>query len=360
MRSIIQRIATGPELSKDISREEARQGMEAVLREQLDPVQSAIFLIALRMKRESDQETQGVLDAIRDATLRRQAPVDELLDIFDPYDGFNRSLLVSPFLPALLAACGIPTICHGVAAMGPKFGATHALVLKAAGVKIDLDLEALAARLGEPEVGWGYIDQSVFCPSLHALTGLRTLMVKRPVITTVEGLARPMVGTKKTHLMTGYVHQAYPRIYAMLARHVSYSSALLVRGVEGGVIPSLKQTAKIWSHQGDEPETPMDVHPHDLGIVQASRAVPLPEGLSGYRRKKDQFGATIDAMAMAEAAADTGLAALAGEPGPARDSLVYGAALCLWHLKLVGSLASGAERARTAIDSGKAAAHFGR
>src|SRR5208283_1939430 len=56
MRSIIKRIATGPELSKDISREEARQGMRFVLEGEVDPVQAGIFLIALRMKRETDEE----------------------------------------------------------------------------------------------------------------------------------------------------------------------------------------------------------------------------------------------------------------------------------------------------------------
>jgi anthranilate phosphoribosyltransferase len=49
MRSIIQRIATGPDMSKDISLEEARAGMKAILEDDIDPVQSAIFLIALRM-----------------------------------------------------------------------------------------------------------------------------------------------------------------------------------------------------------------------------------------------------------------------------------------------------------------------
>ncbi|MGH8621099.1 MAG: hypothetical protein ACRET3_03080, partial [Burkholderiales bacterium] len=53
MRSIIQRIATGPELSKDITREEARAGMQLVLEGRVDPVQAGIFLIALRMKRET-------------------------------------------------------------------------------------------------------------------------------------------------------------------------------------------------------------------------------------------------------------------------------------------------------------------
>ncbi|MGH8658897.1 MAG: anthranilate phosphoribosyltransferase, partial [Gammaproteobacteria bacterium] len=51
MRSIIQRIATGPELSKDISREEAQAGMRSILEGKIDPVQAGIFLIALRMKR---------------------------------------------------------------------------------------------------------------------------------------------------------------------------------------------------------------------------------------------------------------------------------------------------------------------
>ena len=67
MRSYLQRIATGPELSKDISLEETRHGMRLILDAKADPVQAGIFLIALRMKRESDDETRGMLEAIRAA-----------------------------------------------------------------------------------------------------------------------------------------------------------------------------------------------------------------------------------------------------------------------------------------------------
>ncbi|HSJ97106.1 MAG TPA: anthranilate phosphoribosyltransferase, partial [Myxococcota bacterium] len=108
MHSILKRIATGPELSKDISREEACAGMRAILDRRVDPVQAGIFLIALRMKRETDDENRGMLDAIREATLRATAAVDDVVDIADPYDGFVRTLPAAPFLPALLAACGIP------------------------------------------------------------------------------------------------------------------------------------------------------------------------------------------------------------------------------------------------------------
>ena len=68
MRSIIQRIATGPELSKDISSEEAQAGMRYILEGNADPVQAGIFLIALRMKRETDDEVKGILDALREMT----------------------------------------------------------------------------------------------------------------------------------------------------------------------------------------------------------------------------------------------------------------------------------------------------
>ncbi|HZA29342.1 MAG TPA: anthranilate phosphoribosyltransferase, partial [Gammaproteobacteria bacterium] len=132
MRSIIQRIATGPELSKDISQEEARAGMRFILEGKIDPVQAGIFLIALRMKRETDDEVRGVLEAIREVTRTVTAPVEEIIDLADPYDGFNRMLPASPFLPAVLAACGVPAAAHGVERLGPKYGVTHRQVLRAA------------------------------------------------------------------------------------------------------------------------------------------------------------------------------------------------------------------------------------
>ena len=357
MRSYLQRIATGPELSKDISLEETRHGMGLILDGKADPVQAGIFLIALRMKRESDDETRGMLEAIREATVRVGADVDDVLDMADPYDGYNRTLPASPFLPAVLAACGVPAFSHGVRSVGPKFGATHHQVLHAAGVAVDDSPQRVAARLEDPAIGWGYVDQSRFCPKLYALTELRRLMVKRPAITTTEVLAGPIKG-KSTHLVTGFVHKPYPRIYALLARHAGYDSALLVRGTEGGIIPSLRQTGKIWHYhqQGDVQE--VDFKPEALGINQALRAVPLPEHLPGYRKKTDGGASRVDASAIAAEAARVGIDALEGKPGATCDSLVYGATLCLWHLNRHRSLAQAANAVREVLQSGKALKHF--
>ncbi len=358
MRSYLQRIATGPELSKDISLEETRHGMSLILEGKADPVQAGIFLIALRMKRESDDEVRGMLEAIRDVTLRVEAPIDEVLDMADPYDGYNRTLPAAPFLPAVLAACGVPAFSHGVTSMGPKFGATHHQVLHAAGIAVDQTPENVAARLGDAAIGWGYVDQSRFCPKLYGLTDLRRLMVKRPAITTTEVLAGSIKGRKATHLVTGFVHKPYPRVYALLARHAGYDSALLVRGTEGGIIPSLRQTGKIWHYRDKGTEQEADVKPEGLGISQELRAVPLPEHLPGYSKKNVDVASSVDATAIAGAAARAGIEALEGKRGATFDSLVYGAALCLWHLNRQPSLAKAADAVREALDSGKALKHF--
>ncbi len=352
MRSLIQRVATGPELSKDISLEEARAGMSLILNGQVDPVQAGVFLIALRMKRETDDENRGILEAVRAACQTITAPVDQVIDIAEPYDGFNRTLPASPFLPAVLAALGLPAVSHGLETVGPKFGVTHRQVLRAAGAPVDLPPTEAAKRLGDPNIGWAYVDQSVFAPKLHALVGLRTLIVKRPAITTVENLLGPIRGRLKTHLITGYVHKPYPRIYALLARHAGFDSALIVRGVEGGVVPSLRQSGKLFYYHDRGEEQEIDIDPAALGIEESVRAVPLPAALT------NEEGVAMDTKAVAAAAAEAGLTALTGQPGPSRDSLIYGATLCLWQLRRYASLAAAATAVREALDSGWALARF--
>jgi anthranilate phosphoribosyltransferase len=358
MRSILKRIATGPELSKDISREEARAGMRLVLDGEVDPVQAGVFLIALRMKRETDDENLGMLEAIRDATRRAAAQVDDVLDLGDPYDGYNRTLPAAPFLPAVLAACGVATFSHGVESMGPKYGVTHRQVLRAAGLPVDLTPEEAAARLGDARIGWAYVDQKAFCPKLYALTALRTLIVKRPAITTAEVLAGPVRGRLRTHLVTGFVHKPYPRIYAMLARHAGYDSALIVRGVEGGVIPGLSQTGKVFQYHGGGEETSTEFKPAEMGIEQAVRAPRIPGTPAAEAGDEAESEAPFDAAAVAKAAAEAGMAALAGQSGLTRDCLIYGAALCLWHLGRHGDLRSAAEAVRGVLDRGKALQHL--
>jgi len=289
---------------------------------------------------------------------RVTANVDEVIDVADPYDGFSRGLPVSPFLPAVFAACGIPAVCHGLEAVGPKYGVTHRKVLRAAGIPVDRGPAEAAACIANPAVGWTYIDQKAFAPALHDLVPLRSRIVKRQLLTTVEVLTGPVRGRLRTHLMTGYVHKAYPPIYAALARVSGYDSAAIIRGVEGGVIPSLKQPARIFCYHGAAAEQPLERLPGSIGIEQTTRAVPLPGALQPDPGADGTAAPGVDLEAAARAAASAGLEALQATPGPARDSLVYAAAIMLRHLGKHESLQAAAMAVREVLDNGAAMAHF--
>jgi len=359
LRRSIQKVATGPEYSKDLSFDDARDAMKHIL-EGADPVQAAIFFIALRMKRESNDENEGILQAIMDHSGHITADVDELVDIADPYDGYARGVPASPFLAPVLAACGVAAISHGAENIGPKYGATHYKVLKAAGKNVDLSPEAAAAQIANADIGWAYLDQRQYNPGVHSLLDLRARMIKRQVMTTVEVLVGPVRAHNKTHLLTGYVHKAYPPIYARLARHAGFDSAMIVRGVEGGIIPSLQQAGKLWYYHDKADEQVLELDPALAGIQQESRAVPIPDSVPAAAGQKDEIDSAVDIDALSQAAAKMGIEALSGKTGPTRDSLVYSGAICLHHLARHDSLQSAADAVRKVLDSGEALERFQR
>ncbi len=358
MTSIIQRVATGPQMSKSISYDEARAGMRLVLEKLADPIQSAVFLIGLRVKRETDDENKGVLQGIRDNTKTVVADVDELVDIADPYNGYGRSLPSSPFLPVLLAEAGAPAVSHGIETVGPKFGVTHNQVLKAAGVSVELTGEEAGKQISNPEIGWAYVDQRSFCPSLSGLADFRKRIVKRAAISTAEVLTGPVRGRKKTHLLTGYVHNEYPPIYTMLARHSGFDSALLLRGTEGGVTPSLRKRGEFVRYWEQGEDTVVEADPAEIGIEQVNRLVPIPPAL--LPKKDREFGPDENNAEIAKLAAKEGLAALEGKNSPTSDALLYSASLTLWHLGRYDSVPDAAFVVREILSSGTTVERFRR
>ena len=343
IHSIIQRIATGPELSKNIEMEEAEIAMSAILSGEIDEVQTAIFLIALRMKRETMDENIGILKALLKFTDSQKSVVDDLVDLGDPYSGYNRSIPISAFLPPLLAELGLPTLIHGLDSVSPKYGLTHRHISQALGINVDLSVIESMARIENRDIGWSYVDQNQYCKALHDLVPLRNKVVKRTVLNTIETLIRPIRG-KNTHSILGYVHKAYPPIYAALCENVGFNSSLLIRGVEGGVVPSLRQKGLMISyHQGVE-KTRVETDPKLLGINSELRAIGFPK----------EFENGIKRDLLAKHVVNLGRSALSGESGMFYDGLVYSASLILWHIGKSKTLPLAAERVREALDSGKA------
>ncbi|HDZ16509.1 MAG TPA: glycosyl transferase [Methylophaga aminisulfidivorans] len=336
----IKKVATGPHLSKNLTEEEAHNATMEILSGDADSVRAAIFFIAMRMKRETNEENLGILKACQSITMQQQVELDNLYIFADPFNGFNRHCPVSVFLPAVLAANALPTVSQGVFEMGPKFGVTHAQVLSLAGYNYKQPSADVAKLVTNDKVGWAYIDQASASPALFSLQQLRTQMIKRPSLATLEKMIMPIQASGHTHLGIGFVHKEYPDILAWLANSFGYHSAFIARGLEGGLIPTLREISN--NHRmADGVSQPCAIDPKVFGIEQDTRGV-----------KPDNENVT------AQRTLDEGMQALSGVRGPAYDSLVMGAAIALWNCGIETDQAIAANRVRDSLDSGLAKQHF--
>ena len=188
------------------------------------------------------------------------------------------------------------------------------------------------------------MDQSVYCPGLWALHELRRLIFKRPCLSTLEKIISPFDNSQASHLVVGYVHRAYPELLLNMATYAGFQSCLLVRGFEGGILPSLNGKSKFYSQFNGAEVIESNVDPQLAGISSEHRSIPLLEK-----------GQAIESIV--DCAKKEGLAALNGEDGETLKSLILTASLIFSHVKAI-ELSEAAEEVRDAIHSGKALDHF--
>jgi anthranilate phosphoribosyltransferase len=95
-----------------------------------------------------------------------------------------------------------------------------------------------------------------------------------------------------------------------------------------------------------------------VGVSRQERATPLPTTLSNDSVRSVKAPDNPFAEQLAQHAAQLGLAALQGELGYARDSLVYSAAVTLHARQVASSMSEAAEMVRGVLDDGRALARF--
>ncbi len=235
-------------LHQSISSKTIKDCLSQILERKIPEAKITAFFEGLRLKEETFEENASVYDFFRSKSLSIQLGIPVLIDMATPYDGFNRHYFLQPFVAALLASIGIPTILHGVHEVSPKNGMnTHKLFLEAKKDPLRR-LDIVAEDILNPTIGWGYVDQRQFCPELHSLISVRFAMVKRPLLATIEKWLQP-ISANRTVCFTGFTHPPYKQKTIDLIHHAKiYSDLMLVRGVEGSsLLPSDRRTPFITS-----------------------------------------------------------------------------------------------------------------
>jgi len=243
MIGYLQKIATGPKMSKDLTEEEAEDGLNLVLNGEVSAVRSALFLIAARMKRETLEENLGFWRALDRATVRHETGLDRLLQVADAFDGFQRVPYFGFYVLPVLAEIGLQAYGHSSLPQPPKFGITFEdLLVNHYGVPGDLSLEK---RMGLIEkYGFGFLSTRQTHPKLDALNDLRREIVKRPMLATFEKLLMPLKA-RKTFLATNYFHPGYEQAMLHALKHSQFDHVLIGNGMEGTTLYGVHKTAKM-------------------------------------------------------------------------------------------------------------------
>ena len=315
---------------RDLPAEATAWAMTEIMSGSATPAQIAGFVIALRVKGETVDEVEGLVQAMYDHATPISIP-GQAVDVVGTGGDRAHTVNISTMAALVAAGAGARVVKHGNRAASSACGAAD--LLEELGVRLDLP-PARVAEIAE-EVGITFCFAPVFHPALrHAAVPRRELGVP----TTFNFLGPLANPAKPTAQAVGVADARMAGIVAGVLAGRGMT-ALVFRGDDGLDELTTTTTSRVWVvRDGQVGEERLD--PAELGIPPAPA-----NSLRGG-----------DASRNAEVARRF----LDGEKGPVRDTVVLNAAAALTAYDgvdgaLVDLLPAAMDRAADAVDTGAAA-----
>jgi len=147
------------------------------------------FASVLRVKYETIDEYCGLLNAMRTASRDMSGIFSDnrsLIQLAEPFDGMNRSFLLTPVLSSVLTKQGFDVLNLVGRSSGPKFGTN----LLAVAEKLESDFITQRSVLSSSANEY-YLKQQDLSPALDSWVETRISIIKRPFLATLEKLLNP-------------------------------------------------------------------------------------------------------------------------------------------------------------------------
>jgi anthranilate phosphoribosyltransferase len=320
-RATIKLVGTGQRGSRDLSFDEARTAMAALLAGETSEVQAGAFLMAMRLKGEAPQELAGFAQALREAALPLEVNTTRpLVACAGAYDGSTASPHLSVAAAVTAAACGAGVVMHCGTPLGPKRGTTPADVLAALGGPATPSAAESVHMLERSGATLVYTPAVV--PGWERLAAVRDDIGVRGPVHAAERL-QGFFGARR--FVVGYTHSPYRERLLDALDRLGADRAIAVRGIEGSDV----------------------VRPGRPTAAESNGPIELPEDLS-QRLPEDSGAAVSAAFTRAVLAGD--------ENGALERSVSVSAGLRLYAAGLVDDPPTALRRARSALTDGSAAA----
>ena len=172
---------------RDLSREQAREVMDEIMRGEATQAQIGGFLVALRLKGETAEEIAGCAEAMRDHVLPVRPKRDDLVDTAGTGGDGASTINISTAAALVAAAAGAGVAKHGNRAVSSLSGSAD--VLEALGFVLELPEGRLARSIDE--LGFGFLFAPAHHPAMRQAAQVRRELATRTVFNVLGPLTNP-------------------------------------------------------------------------------------------------------------------------------------------------------------------------
>jgi anthranilate phosphoribosyltransferase len=314
----------------DLSRGQAREVMDEVMRGEATPAQIGGFLVALRLKGETADEIAGCAEAMRTHVLAVRPRRDDLVDTAGTGGDGARTINISTAAALLAAAAGAAVAKHGNRAVSSASGSAD--VLEALGFRLELPAPRIERSIDE--LGFGFLFAPTHHPAMRHAAPVRRELAARTVFNVLGPLTNP-AGARAQ--VVGVYAPTLVRTIAEVLAQLGARRAFVVHGA-GGIDELSPAGPNLVCEVVDGAVHEREIDPLDLGVPRCD-----PDELRG---------------GSAEENAEAIRAIFAGEDGGRRSAVLLNAAGAIAAAGHAADLREGLEVARSALDSGAAAARL--
>jgi anthranilate phosphoribosyltransferase len=211
---------------RDLTREESREVMDAIMSGEATPGQIGGFLVALRLKGETADEIAGAAEAMRAHVVPVHAKRDDLVDTAGTGGDGGKTFNISTAAALVAAAAGAGVAKHGNRSVSSLSGSAD--VLEELGFDLALEPERIAASIDT--LGFGFMFAPTHHPAMKHAGPVRTELAARTVFNVLGPLTNP--AGARAQVVGVYSAALVPVIADVLAR-LGARRAFVVHGAGG-------------------------------------------------------------------------------------------------------------------------------
>ncbi len=234
-------VGTGPKLNRDLTKNEMKIVMRALLKKEIIPEQASAFILGWRIKGESLDEFAASIEVFDEFI--KQKPLENSIEFGYPYDGKVKNPYIITLIAEYLQKFNLNVSLHSDTIQPAKNGTT---------------LKEICSSTPLPKNTY-YYDRSIYFKELHDFSEVRAKLGLRSSFNTIEKLLNI---TQSDTAIIGAFHKPFVEKYIALFKD-RYKKLIIIRGNEG--TPEIFSKCSITIVENSA-ITEIKVDPKDYGI----------------------------------------------------------------------------------------------